>query len=290
MKILTPLVFYFSLAYVLSWSIFILLALNHHGIIYLFPDDAAHARVADVWHAVGALGPALSAVISLKIFYTKKHFHNFLKSYSAKGISTAGWILGFSPLLYLLIAIAISALIHGKLFSIPGFFRDNNLLTPFNLLAWLLPSFTYGIFEEAGWRGFALPVLQTKYSAFVAATILTIFWVGWHVPSLFYRYQLNAPMLIGFVIGIYAGSLYLACIFNFTKGSLLIVSIWHITWDIVSMIGKEGMIAAIMSIIIMMLAVFVLVKYKRKNLSPYPRTFMQNTKTEKAKIKETAQP
>jgi hypothetical protein len=51
-------------------------------------------------------------------------------------------------------------------------------------------------------------------------------------------------MLVGFVIGIYASSLYLTHIFNFTKGSLLVVTIWHITWDIVSMIGKEGLLAA----------------------------------------------
>ncbi|MGE5106946.1 MAG: hypothetical protein ACM3H8_05350, partial [Sphingobacteriales bacterium] len=69
---------------------------------------------------------------------------------------------------------------------------------------------------------------------------------------------------------------YLTYIFNFTKGSLLVVSIWHITWDIVSMIGKEGMIAAIMSTLIMALAVFVVLKYKGKNLSPFTKTSLQN--------------
>jgi membrane protease YdiL (CAAX protease family) len=249
-----------------------LLALNHHGIIHLFPDNAANARVADTWHAFGALGPALSAMITLKIFYTKKASRDFLRSYSPKGITLTGWILAFSPLFYLAIAIVIAGIFNNQWFSISGFFHENNLLTPFNLLAWLLPSFTYGIFEEAGWRGYAIPVLQTKYSAFVASSILTFFWVGWHVPSFFYRYQLSSPMLIGLILGIYAGSLYLTHLFNFTKGSLLVVTIWHITWDIVSMIGKEGLIAAAMSSLIMLLAVFVLLKYKGRNLSPFPKT------------------
>lgn len=281
MKISKPLTCYFFFAYIFSWIFFILLALNHYRVIYLFTDDASHARVGDVWHAFGALGPALGAIIVLKKFYTKRHFSNFLKSYSATGVTVTGWILAFSPLLYLATAISISAIINSHPFSISGFFRENNLLSPFNLLAWLLPSFTYGIFEEAGWRGFALPVLQTKYSAFIAATIVTIFWVGWHVPSFFYRYQLNAFMLIGLVIGIYAGSLYLTYIFNFTKGSLLVVTIWHITWDIVSMIGKEAMIAAVMSTIIMVLAIFVLLKYKGKNLSPFTKTCFQSSTIER---------
>ncbi|HEX5651450.1 MAG TPA: CPBP family intramembrane glutamic endopeptidase [Chitinophagaceae bacterium] len=274
MKISRPLSFYFFLAYLFSWIVFILLALNHHGLIHLFTDNAANARVADIWHAFGGLGPALSALITLKVFFTKKNFQDFLKSYSPKRITPTGWILAFSPLLYLAFAIVISGIFNKQWFSISHFFQENNLLTPFNLFAWLLPSFSYGIFEEAGWRGFAIPVLQTKYSALVASTILTMFWVGWHVPSFFYRYQLSGPMLLGLILGIYAGSLYLTHLFNFTKGSLLVVTIWHITWDIVSMIGKEGMIAAIMSSIIMLLAVVVLVKYKGRNLSPFTKTVL----------------
>jgi hypothetical protein len=95
-------------------------------------------------------------------------------------------------------------------------------------------------------------------------------------------------MLTGLVIGIYAGSLYLTSVFNCTKGSLLVVSIWHVTWDIVSMIGKEGMIAAIMSAIIMMLAVFVLLRYKGKNLAPFTRTSMESGIMERSKIPHVA--
>lgn len=274
-KISKPLIVYFSLAYLFSWVVFILLGLNHHGIIFLFSDDASHARIADVWHALGASGPALSAVITLKIFFNKNYFNNFLKSYSPGRITITGWMLAFSPLLYLALAIVITRLADGYWFSISDFFRRNNLLSPFNFFAWMLPSLTYGLFEEAGWRGFALPLLQTKYSAFVATTILTAFWVVWHIPSFFYRYQMNAPILIGFVLGIYAGALYLTYIFNFTKGNLLVVSIWHITWDFVSMVGKEGMIAAIMSSFIIILACFVVLRYGTKNLSPFIKTTLR---------------
>lgn len=267
-----PLIVYFSLAYLISWSVFILLALNHHGIIHLFTDDKEHARTQDLWHALGAAGPLLSAIITIKIFYKKARFRTFLKAYSLKKISSVGWMLAFSPVLYLAIAIVFDAVANGRWFSIANFFRSNDLLKPFNLFAWLLPSLAYGFCEEAGWRGFALPTLQTKYNAFVASSILTIFWIGWHVPSFFYRYQMNVPMLIGFAIGIYAGALYLTHLFNFSNGSLLVVSIWHVTWDVVSMIGKEGMIAAIMSTLVMLLALFVGVRFKGKNLSPSGKT------------------
>ena len=52
---------YVGFAYLISWLTYIPLALNHHGIIFLFPDEAANARLQDVWHAAGAFGPVLAA-------------------------------------------------------------------------------------------------------------------------------------------------------------------------------------------------------------------------------------
>jgi membrane protease YdiL (CAAX protease family) len=268
------LIVYFILAYFLSWIVFVLLALNHHQIIFLFPDDAAHARTQDLWHAFGGLGPALGAVLTLKLFFDKSYFKKYLQSYSLKKLNSSEWIIALSPFLIFLFAIFVNRIVNHEWFSVSDFFRDNNLLTPLSFLAWFLPLVTYGFGEEAGWRGFALPYLQNKYSAFTATTILSVFWIGWHIPSFFYRYGLSGGMLIGFIIGIYAGALWLTFIFNYTKGSLLAVSIWHFTWNTVSMIGKAEMIAAIMSTLIMILAVFVIWKYKGTNLSPFEKTVL----------------
>lgn len=271
LKVSKPLGVYFFLAYLFSWIIYILLALNHRGIIFLFPDDIQHGRVQDLWHSLGGLGPAIAAVLTLKLFFNKDNFNNFLESYSVKKLTATGWLISLSPILYLVFAVVVSRVINHEWFSIRDFFQMNNLFNPLNFLAWLFPSITYGFGEEAGWRGFALPVLQKKYSAFISSTILTLFWVGWHVPSFWYRYDLSFGMFIGFVLGIWAGALYLTFLFNYTKGSLLAVSIWHFTWDVVSMIGKEGMIAAIMSTLIMFLGVFVIIRYKGRDLSPFKK-------------------
>ena len=40
-----------------------------------------------------------------------------------------------------------------------------------------------GLSEEAGWRGFALPRLQAKFSPLVSSLILGVIWAVWHAPA-----------------------------------------------------------------------------------------------------------
>lgn len=165
---------------------------------------------------------------------------------------------------------------YDQWFDIPGFFRSNDLLHPVSLLAWVMPLLFYGFGEEGGWRGYALPALQARYSAFKSTLILSVIWICWHIPSFFYRYDLKGMAYIGFVLGIFAGAIWLTFLFNYTRGSILAVSLWHLAFNAVSMMAKdEVFLSALMSIVVMLLAAWVLLKYKLANLSPFDRTSLQ---------------
>jgi uncharacterized protein len=271
MEVRKKMTVYFLLAYFFSWIVFVPLALNKQGVIFLFPHDAEHARTLDAWHAFGGFGPFLSAIFTLLFFDGKNGVRFFFNSYK-QNLSLTGWLLAFSPILLFSLGILASRIINGQWLSVAGFLRNNNLLYGPDFLMWFFPLVSYGFGEEGGWRGFALPHLQSRYSAMRATLILTIFWLGWHFPSFFYRYELSGGMLIGFILGLFAGAILLTFLFNYTKGSLLAVSLWHFTFNLVSMIGTEAVVAATMSTILMIVAVFVVIKYGGENLSPYPRT------------------
>jgi membrane protease YdiL (CAAX protease family) len=89
-------------------------------------------------------------------------------------------VLGLWPLL-ILAANAIA-----RLFTLPV--PPNPDLPDVVLPLLVLESFFWaflfggGLNEEAGWRGFALPCLQSRFRPMVASIILGAFWGLWHVP------------------------------------------------------------------------------------------------------------
>lgn len=214
----------------------------------------------------------MGAVIICIVLWGKNGWRQLTRQLTVRKMDGKAWLFALSPLIYLLLALPVDYLISKKWFNWNEYWMVNKLSDPVNLVYWLLPSLFYGLFEEPGWRGFLLPWLQKSFSAMNATIILTLFWFCWHIPSLFYRYDLSASMIIGFVIGLFAGAIVLTFLYNYTKGSLLAVIIWHFTWDIVSIIGKDGNLSAIMSTLVMVIAVVILILYKWEKLSPYPPT------------------
>lgn len=93
-----------------------------------------------------------------------------------------------------------------------------------------------GIGEEYGWRGFALPRLQTRYNALVSSIIIGTLWSIWHIPlyflegSLQYNFRMDAgliPAILGYTVYLIAWSIQFTWIFNNTKGSVLLAAVFH---------------------------------------------------------------
>jgi membrane protease YdiL (CAAX protease family) len=83
-----------------------------------------------------------------------------------------------------------------------------------------------GLFEEVGWRGYALPRLQRHRSALRAALLLGAIWSVWHLPELLSDPGGQRPP-IPFVIFVLAQSVILTWQYNSSLGSLPIVMVSH---------------------------------------------------------------
>jgi membrane protease YdiL (CAAX protease family) len=81
--------------------------------------------------------------------------------------------------------------------------------------------------EEMGWRGYILPRLQAKYNALVASLIVGIIWGAWHLPK-FLGIGANSERSFGwFLVFVVAEAVLYTWLYNNTRGSLLLVTIFH---------------------------------------------------------------
>ena len=82
--------------------------------------------------------------------------------------------------------------------------------------------------EEPGWRGFALPGLQSTLSPLVSTLILGVLVSGWHAPILFLEEGgLQPPIVVGYLLGSVAVTFWYSWLFNHTAGSVLITLVSH---------------------------------------------------------------
>lgn len=95
----------------------------------------------------------------------------------------------------------------------------------------ILFAFPGAFAEELGWRGYVLPGLQSKLNVLLSSIIVAVFWGVWHIPLLIYFGGLGANDFAGYllaVVNFIPVAILYTWIYNNTKGSLLLVTLFHI--------------------------------------------------------------
>ena len=88
--------------------------------------------------------------------------------------------------------------------------------------------------EEPGWRGFAVPRLQSRWSPLASAALLGLLITGWHLPLVFMpQFDLGLPDIATTV----SVTFWYAWLFNRTGGSVLLTIIAHATESAVNIQG-----------------------------------------------------
>jgi membrane protease YdiL (CAAX protease family) len=88
---------------------------------------------------------------------------------------------------------------------------------------WLFNVFANG--EEIGWRGYVLPRLQARHSAWLSSLIVGVFWAVWHIPK--YLVAGNSESFALAATTMIARAFVCTWIYNNTRGSLLLVTLFH---------------------------------------------------------------
>ncbi|MCX7789884.1 MAG: CPBP family intramembrane metalloprotease [Chloroflexaceae bacterium] len=139
---------------------------------------------------------------------------------------------------------------------------------PYALIAFFVILFTAGpLQEEFGWRGYALPRLQSRFNALTSSIILGFFWWLWHLPAVFIPGRFMTDDLVVFLsllVVITLASILFTWIYNNTNGSILAALLTHtsMNWSIWLAMPDMKMSLAASGFMIGFLAIAVLVIIK----------------------------
>jgi uncharacterized protein len=252
-----PLAAYVILAYGISWLLVSPLVAAALGII---------PTPAPAWHALGAFGPIAAALIVTAITGGKRGLRSFATRLVCWRVALGWWLLALSPLILFAFSALALRIVTGHW---PGF--GHIWHDPALILSWGA-GIAYGVGEEPGWRGFALPRLQKRHNALSASLLLAAIWTGWHVAYFVYRYDLGISQVVGFAIGIAAGAVVLTCLYNGAGGSVLLAIVYHSALNAVydPAVASPGVLA-IMTTAIIMGALLIVVIFGPATLLPRQR-------------------
>jgi uncharacterized protein len=269
---------YFVLAFVFTWALWVPAALEARDLISPLPFPAGF---------LGVFGPMVAAIVATAQEDGRAGLRSLLGRvvrWRVEPIWYAVAILG--PLVLTLAAIALHVVLGGQPPS-PGLLVGA-LPTLVIVVGYMMITVALG--EEVGWRGYALPALQARYSALVASLILGVLWALWHLPVFFNpdTHYSNLPFLL-FLAYMVAFAILITWVFNSAGGSVLMAMFFHAVMNASSELWKtipaysvrppttaEAVAVNVHTnlmpgIVMWVAAVLVVLAYGSRNLSRKPR-------------------
>jgi membrane protease YdiL (CAAX protease family) len=227
-----PLISFFVMAYAFSWIAWSPWVLSEEG-VGLLSFELSDATSGLLNAAAILLGPTLSAFIMTGITEGREGVRRLLRRIVL-------WRVGLRWYLFALIGIPVvmalgTVILPGGLASIRslGLGYVLSYLSVFPLVLVLGGP----LFEEPGWRGFALPRLQPLHGPLVGTLILGLMWALWHLPQFLVPSWAEASggrgflAIVKFVFIAIAFAIVTTWVFNNTKGSVFMAILVHAAID-----------------------------------------------------------
>jgi membrane protease YdiL (CAAX protease family) len=209
------LLFFFALAFGITWGLAALLMLFYDQIVAIFGEIS----YTNPLFILAVYSPGIAGVFLVWWHYGLKGLGSFFRRltlWRAPGVWWFFLILGIPAIFY------TGAAIKGTLGN------------PFPFSPWhqVLPALALALFigpiEEFGWRGVALPLLQRQFAPFWAGLLLGLIWAAWHIPAFLLSGTPQSTWSFApYFAGVVAICVILTPMFNAAQGSLMIAILYH---------------------------------------------------------------
>jgi uncharacterized protein len=223
-----PLSFFFGLTFLLSWSIWIPMALDHYS---LLPFKLNENFVLIV-RLFGTLGPAIAASL-VALFVGGKSAVS--KLWGQISLWRVSWTWYAAAAVVFPVLVFVAAWMYNLSPGIEPL--PVQPVSPATLLVIMIIMTISVTGEEIGWRGFALPELQKRWTALKTSLLLGTIHTLWHLPFWIILGELERYGWSYWLLSwawILALTIYMTWILNNTGNSLLLVLIFHFSLNVVN--------------------------------------------------------
>ena len=220
-----PLVFFFIFAYAGTWLFELPYVLSEDG-SGLLPFSSPVVQ----WMMPVSIfmGPFLAAFVMTGVTEGRAGVRRFLRRFVL-------WQVGLRWYLFALVGIPVIAVLSVVVVpGVLGSFQGLAAMAPLSLLGIFVYVFFLGgaLGEEPGWRGFALPRLQSLHGPLLGSLILGPLWGLWHLPLFFTPWnELTALNVVGYILTTTCLAIMYTWVFNNTKGSVLMAILIHASFN-----------------------------------------------------------
>lgn len=240
------LVVFLVVAFAVTWSIWLPL---------LIQAQTSEMGIMPSSFFVASLGPGCGAIAASLWSGGFGQLAAWARRTFALGFAPVWWAFAIGmPIAYLAIGWIAAFLVTGAWPDLAEFGLTEKLpglAWPAVAMVWVL---TFGLGEEAGWRGWLLPQLSRRLSVFWASLIVAGVWIAWHLPAFFFNptYIEMGPGIIGWMLALISGSFLLAWMTAGARWSIVPVLLWHAGFDLLTAADvSAGVVASAISAVVM---------------------------------------
>ncbi|MGA8029266.1 MAG: CPBP family intramembrane glutamic endopeptidase [Bryobacteraceae bacterium] len=211
-----PLIVFFTLAYAFSWVVF--------GLMIGFQLPVQFTILA-------TLGPSIAALITQRASSGNyRAFRLWTGPRTLIAAAAGGALIIFAYVVLPGVTTADPRKLHwGILFSLGVYDYSTLLAGPLG--------------EEPGWRGYALPRLETLFGPVRGSAVLALLWAGWHLPLFLVPGWSSAPPWI-FALILIGLSMIMTLGANVSRFSVITAILMHAAFNCVSRF-LTGLFAAV---------------------------------------------
>jgi membrane protease YdiL (CAAX protease family) len=240
-----------ALAFGFSWAWLVPLALTgrHVG-----------SGAGSPTHVPAEFGPLLAAFVVTAWRQGRPGMLDLLKRMVRFEVPLRWWLFAVSPLMLLGVVLIVQVGLRQSVPSAGDFATFSGLPSAWGVVGVGAALVVMALGEETGWRGYALPHLQYHHSPLRATVVVAAIWVLWHAPMFLvvdtYR-SFNAAITVGWTMDLFCGAVVLSWLYNRSGGSILLVAVWHASYNLIS--GTDaagaGLLAATSTTLVIALAI-----------------------------------